>query len=109
MDSKILSYKIPYDIPSQNVKKDDIFVIDGKHVKHGNGLKIPKEIAESWEPIYEWTVEFKDPEMFINLKSTGMTVMPFVASHVIHNNEKEAREEAKEIMNHAGTFKLIKI
>jgi len=55
---EIIGYKVPYDLFNGNIKKDWILYkdSDGKSYRpkgHGPLSAIPKEIVESWEPVYK--------------------------------------------------------
>ena len=53
---KIIGYKVPFDMFNGDWKKDDVVIGIGDLFYHISGIvfhTIPKEIAETWEPVYE--------------------------------------------------------
>ena len=58
-NKKIIGYRCPVDIHGGKVKKGTIYTkIDNDWFGHNNttGWYLPKEIVETWEPVYEDTV-----------------------------------------------------
>jgi hypothetical protein len=57
-ERKIIGYKCPMDIFGKKVKAGDLFKLTQDttqyyHEKHTNSCRLPKEIVETWEPVYE--------------------------------------------------------
>lgn len=65
--SKIIGYKAPFDILAWSINKGDIYKkSDNSEFTYDfNGsCYLPKEIVETWEPVYEETQEDLFKELF---------------------------------------------
>lgn len=67
MDKKIKGYKAPFDMFSWGIKKGDLMIKakEGQdyHVDGYLPSKLPSEIVETWEPVYEEEKEFTKSDL----------------------------------------------
>lgn len=121
MEKEIIGYKCPINLYGGKLKKGDI--LDQKGSAQGlsysknldNKYYIPKEIVETWEPVYkqeelklgEYIIEFKKNSIKVNNQEFDSEELLFIKSHIEKSSDnlvfikgiKIIKELLQEILN----------
>lgn len=94
LTKKVIGYKVPYDIKKWNWKKDDIAILTGtNYYVKSSSAQLPREVVETWEPVYEEKKELLIGGHPIMYTGDGYISVDGIAYH------KEALEDLARLMS----------